>query len=938
MGRASAERSSGSASEHAAGTPRNNLPTEPTSFIGRSAELARVRELLGETRLLTLVGAGGCGKTRLALQSAAAAAAELFEDGLWWVELAAVEDPGLLATTVASALGIKERPRRSPLDLLRDHIGESRTLLLLDNCEHLLDAAAALAQPLLQECPALVILCTSREALRVPGEVPYRVPSLAVPEYPAPLSAVTEADAVRLFLDRAIHVRPAFAVSEDNASFVAAICRSLDGMPLAIELAAARVRMLSPERIARELGDRFRLLTGGGRTVAPRHDTLRASIDWSHDLCSEAERVLLRRLSVWVGGFTLDGAEAVCAGEPLSGSAVLEALTGLVDKSLVDTEEHAGELRFRMLETIRQYAAGRLVEAGETVVARRHHLAWCLDLAERAEPELVRHDSRTWLSRLELEAANLRAALDWASSGEEETALRLAGALTFFWLMRGHLEEGSASLARVTDAAQQVSARRGKALWGLGELNIWRARWEPSLDAAARAVADGEAVGDRSVVARALKVRGLVLSLPDPQQRRPLERSLVLSREAGDDWCTADATRHLASCYMRQGEHESARPIIEESYALARELGYRPLYAWYFNISAKRELEHGRLRAARELADQAVVAAREVGDPVTLGFATAILVECDVLEGAPGEGRKRGEQSLEFMRTTGASPGLVWIQCALALADIWDGCPDAAYRRIEVVSPAIEAAPSHDNLARASRVLAMARLQERDLDGAGDEAQQLLAHAQSGRNEQVEGIAHHLLARVALARGAALEANDHVNAAIAITARRDFRPQTLDSLDSQAAIAAKTDSPAEGVRLLAAVSAAREASGLARWPREEEARAGIERELRGALGEDAYAAAEAEGLALSVGEAVEYASRARGKRKRPTRGWESLTPAEIEVVRHAAAGLTNPQIGERMFISRATVKAHLSHVFAKLGVTSRAELASEATQRGLEPA
>ena len=481
-----------------------------------------------------------------------------------------------------------------------------------------------------------------------------------------------------LFVDRALHVRPTFAVGEDNAAAVSAICRSLDGMPLAIELAAARVRMLSPARIAKELDDRFRLLTGGGRTEAPRHETLRASIDWSHELCSDQERILLRRLSVWAGGFTLDGAEAVSAARTCERSAVLEALTGLVDKSLVDTEEHAGEIRYSMLETIRQYAAERLTEAGEVDAIRARHLAWCLELAERAEPELVRHDAARWLARLDVEAANLRGALDWAVARDRDAALRLAAALTFFWLMRGRLEEGTTSLARAADAATRPSATRGKALWGIAELNIWRGRMKPALEAAERAVADGEAVGDPSVIARALKVQGLIVSLPDPQRRAPLERSLKLSREAGDDWCTADTTRLLASCYMRQSEHESGRPIAEESYALARRLGYRPLYAWYFNISAKRELEHGRPRAARELAEQAVAASSEVGDPVTLGFATAVLVECDVLQGAAEEGLSRGEQRLELMRSAGAAPGLVWIQCALAHADIANGAPEGA--------------------------------------------------------------------------------------------------------------------------------------------------------------------------------------------------------------------------------------------------------------------
>ena len=391
----------------------NNLPAQLSSFIGRAAELARVRELLGEARLLTLTGAGGCGKTRLALQSAGGAL-EHFPDGIWWIELAPVEDPELLGSAVLFALGLRERPGQAPVAVLSEHLRERRALLVLDNCEHMLDSCAALVDPLLTSCPKLVVLTTTRAALGLPGELVYRVPSLTVPEERASAARLGKADAVRLFVDRASYARPSFALDEENASTIAAICRDLDGIPLAIELAAARVRMLSPDQIAKELDDRFRLLTGGGRAVAPRHETLRASIDWSHELCSAQERILLRRLSVWTGGFSLEGAEAVSADEALDSRAVLEPLTGLVDKSLVDTEERAGDIRFRMLETIRQYAAERLEEAGEVAAIHGRHLAWCLELAERAEPELVRHDGEAWLARLELEAPNLRAAVDRA--------------------------------------------------------------------------------------------------------------------------------------------------------------------------------------------------------------------------------------------------------------------------------------------------------------------------------------------------------------------------------------------------------------------------------------------------------------------------------------------------------------------------------------------
>lgn len=913
------------------GVRLTDLPDELTSFIGRSAELARVRELLGEARLLTLVGAGGCGKTRLALQSAVGAL-DRFGDA-WWVGLAALEDADLLASSVSSALGLREQAGQATQETLREYLRDRRALLVLDNCEHLLEPCALLVDTLVRSCPALVVLATSREALRVPGELPYRVPSLTLPAEMGSLGEVTQADSVRLFVDRAVQARHNFALTEDNAGAVAAICRELDGIPLAIELAAARVRMLSPERIAKELDDRFGLLTDGGRTIAARHETLRASIDWSHDLCSEEERVLLRRLSVWVGGFTLEGAEAVSADEALDRRAVLAPLIGLVDKYLVDTEARGDEIRFRMLETIRQYAAERLDDADEVDAARTRHLAWCLDLAERTEPELVSHEAGTSLSRLEPEAANLRAALEWAMAGDREAGLHLAAALTFFWLLQGRLEEGTTALARALEGAPTPTATHGKVLWGLAELSVRRGDFGACLGYAERALEDGEAAGAPSVMARALKARGQIASKADHLKgRADLERSVELARETGDEWCTANAMRLLAESYVRQSEHAAARPILEDCYARGRALGYRPLYAAYFNLRAWGELEHGRLRAARELAERAE---HEPAEAVTIGLATALLIECDVLEGAPAEGRARAEPYLELMRKAGVGPSQVWAESALVLADVAEGSPEAAQARIEAMLRAIEGGPSYHMEAKLRRRLAVVLRLLGDLDGAEGEARWLLAHARTGRNEYLEAIADHLLGRLALEQGEVTKAEGHLHEALAIATRRDFRMQTLNSLESLAHVAALSRSPAEAARLLAAVRSARELSGIVRWPEEREVWARVEADMLAELGEEDFATFWAEGAALPIPAAVDYATRARGKRARPLRGWESLTPTELEVLRHIAGGLTNPQIGGRMFISRNTVKTHLSHIFAKLGVSSRAELAAEAAKRGL---
>lgn len=436
----------------------NNLPAQLTSFIGREAELQALERLVteGAARLVTLTGPGGTGKTRLALQ-ASARLLNSFPDGIWLVELAPLTDPSLVQLTVASTLGLHESPGRPILQTLIEHLGSKHLLLILDNCEHVVEEAASMAGYLLQACPRLQILATSREILGTMGETPFRVPSLALPgPQSATLEELAGCESVRLFVERARTGQPAFDLSEANAPVVARICQRLDGIPLAIELAAARVRVLTVEQIAARLDDSFRLLTGGSRTVLSRHQTLRALIDWSYNLLSPEERVLFVRLSVFAGGFNLEAAENVCSdlgsginqsagdfnlagGVRLDSDLILDLLTQLIDKSLVIPIEGpvaggfepptGAETRFRMLETIRQYARDKLHDAGGGTSVRDRHLAYFLLLAEEAEPYLRRGSQITWLDRLDTELDNIRLALEWSLARRVDEGLRLAAAL-----------------------------------------------------------------------------------------------------------------------------------------------------------------------------------------------------------------------------------------------------------------------------------------------------------------------------------------------------------------------------------------------------------------------------------------------------------------------------------------------------------------------------
>ena len=447
----------------AVGPSPSRLPEQLTSFIGRERELAEVDVLLGSSRLLTLTGAGGCGKTRLAYELAGTRGD--FPDGILPVELAALGEPSLVGPAVAQAMDVRLASGRAPEEALAAHVGEREQLLLLDNCEHLVEPVARLAEALLRQCPNLTVLATSREPLRVPGEVTWRVPSLSLPPLDGDAGADRgEAESVRLFSVRAAQAAPGFELGAENAAPVAALCHRLDGMPLAIELAAAQAGSLSPAQIVERLDDSLDLLATGSRTAMTRQQTLRATLAWSYDLLDDEERVLLRRLAVFAAGFGLQAAEDVCAEPPLDRGGFAALLGRLADKSLVQVEGGPRERRYRLLETVRQYAAERLREAGERQDFEWRHREWYLDLAESDPTPDGDLPSRESLRRLELERDNLRAALTSAVAADPQVALRLAVALWRFWLMRGYLAEGHSWLQIALEAAPEQTVPRGRAL------------------------------------------------------------------------------------------------------------------------------------------------------------------------------------------------------------------------------------------------------------------------------------------------------------------------------------------------------------------------------------------------------------------------------------------------------------------------------------------
>jgi predicted ATPase/DNA-binding CsgD family transcriptional regulator len=564
--------------------PLNNLPLQLTSFVGREREIAEARDLLAEQRLLTLTGPGGCGKTRLALK-VAGDLAERFEDGVWLVELASLSDSNLVPQAIASTLEVREAPGRSQTEVVIEHLKSKKTLLVLDNCEHLIDACAALADALLRACQDLKVLATSREALDIAGEATWLLTSLSLPDSRR-LPAVKELkryEAVRLFVERAA-ATSRFELTDENAPVVARLCRRLDGMPLAIELAAARVRVLSVEQISERLDDRFRLLATNSRTTVPRHKALRATMDWSHDLLSENEQVLFRRLSVFAGGFTLEVAEQVCAGEGIERDDILDLLSRLVDRSLVVVEERGDAARYRLLETIRQYGQEKLNESTEGAAAtKRHHALIFLELAEEAELYMLGPQQDTWMERLELEHDNFRAALGWfGECGEAERGLRLAGALGRFWWFRGYFTEGRAWLEELLELAEASgrTAVRAKALHALGVLihrsadysagdqELARSRLEESIEIYRE-------LGDVPRTAVVLWNLGRLSNEAGDLEtaRSSLEESLELERRSGNERGIAQARSSLGFTALLRGEHGSARAHLEESLRVLQKLG-----------------------------------------------------------------------------------------------------------------------------------------------------------------------------------------------------------------------------------------------------------------------------------------------------------------------------------------------------------------------------
>jgi predicted ATPase/class 3 adenylate cyclase/DNA-binding CsgD family transcriptional regulator len=888
-----------------------NLPVQATPLLGREREVAAVGALLRrvDVRLLTLTGTGGTGKTRLAFQ-VAADLLEDFTDGVYFVALAPISDPALVVATIAQTLGVTDTGGQPLLEQLKAYLHGKQLLLLLDNFEQVL-AAAPMVGELLAAAPLLKVLITSRAALHVYGEQEFPVPPLALPEL-AQLSLVAldilaQYPAVALFVQRSQAVKPDFVLTAENARAVAEICVRLDGLPLAIELAGARVKLLPPQSLLARLSNRLALLTSGARDLPARQQTLRSTIDWSYHLLDEDAQAVFRRLGVFAGGCTLEAAEAVCNTIGDLSLDMLNRIAVLLDQSLLQQTEGSGdEPRFTMLETIREYALERLGANRETDAIHQRHAAYFLELAELADPHFEGADQAMWMERLEAEHANLRTALEWALTDESSTiGLQLAGALWRFWWGHGYSTEGGRWLERALSRSSGAPASvRAKLLAGAGWLALLQGD-----DAGARllneeCLALGRELGDSWLIAFALRTLGFIANGQGryDQATTLLQESLTLARDIGDLFLAADSLAGLGLVGWRRGDYSHAQSLVEEGLALCRQLQFQGGIAWLSCDLGEMAYHQGDYTRAAALFEQSLTIRRKLGNQKEVAWTLHCLGEVALAQGDNLTAQTYQEERLRIEQELGNKQRIATALTSLALVMHAQGKVTQA--RVYLEESLALSKESGQNL---GDLWAFVRLPW----------------------------AFVRLGHLALRQGDAARAR-----AVFETSQRQFNAAgwkigVAFALEGLASLAVMQRQPEQAVRLFGWADAMREAIGDRRPPVEQ---ADVDRDMitiHSQLDETAFSAAYAEGRAMTMEQAIAYALNQpmalEAAQTRPSTAPLAPSPAypagltkrELEILRLVAQGLTNAQVAERLVISSRTVDTHLTAIYGKLGVTSR---------------
>lgn len=851
-----------------------NFPRQITSFIGREAEKMAVKQLLASDQLVTLVGAGGSGKTRLALQ-AADEAREEFPDGVWFVELASLSDSSQVPRACASAIGLREEQGRSALQTLEGFLASKRLLLMLDNCEHLSDGCEELAANLLRACSAIRLLATSRAALGLPGERCYRVPPLSVPDPNELLTAASLArcDSVRLFVDRASLCRPDFSVNEDNASVVGHVCRALDGIPLALELAAARLRAMSLEQLADRLEDRFGVLTGGSLTLPVRQRSLRAALDWSYDLLDNEERDLLLRLSVFAGGWTLEAAVAISDSDAAE---TLDIVTSLVDKSLIifDSAGNLGRERYLMLETIRQYAVERLRQSGNHLAARTRHREYFLSYVEGLEELLSGPDQVAILDAMERDHANIRAALtSYRTGGEEyaEEGLRLAGALQRFWHRHGHLTEGREQLAAMLAIAAEdcTPAVKSKAITAAAILAYRQSDYAMAQAYHEEALRIREAVNDQVGAAYSIhNLANVAYEQGDFGRARPLyERSLGMFRELDRLSGIADSLSGIGLVAYRQSEHAVACSLFQETLAIREQLGDISGIAAAFNNLGNVHYELGEYDSALEYHEQSLKARRTLCDPIGIASSLNNLGTVTGNQGRYDASMAYFEESLAIRRELGDRTGIAMALNNLGSLVSRTGDYDLA-KKYHTESLAMRRELGEQiGMATSLNNLGIVAYHQGELEAARTYREESLEIARSIGSRHTVAISLISLGVIASSQGEYAKAWKFQQEALSIShSIRDKRlvAYSLEAIGSLASVSARSDNPTEpclfgAATLWGAADARRDEVGSPLSPVEQKAHDSEIASTAKVIGQDAFDRAWSQGRSMEPENAVNLA-------------------------------------------------------------------------------
>ncbi|HEX9890155.1 MAG TPA: AAA family ATPase [Nitriliruptorales bacterium] len=832
-----------------------------TTLIGRETEREQVRELLSRYRMVTLTGAGGSGKTRLASE-VARDVADSFEHGVCWVDLAPLAEPALLGSTVATALGVRESASREVLEVIVREVGGDDRLLVLDNCEHLVDACADLTSGLLAGCPRLVVLATSREPLGVIGEATYRVPSLSVPpDADQTISSVAASEAAQLFLDRASLVQLGGAYIDADAAAIAAICRRLDGIPLAIELAAARTRLMTPVQILEGLADRFHLLTGGSRTAMPRQRTLEASVDWSYHLLAPPERTLLARLSVFAGSFDLEEVTVVCAGDPIDPPDVLDMLSLLVDRSLVQVEHSSGRARYRLLETLRVYARQKLTDVGEAATVRDRHLGHYVRLAEAAGDHLRSHEAATWLARLDDELPNLRAAMDWAlTSRQPDQQLRISGSLLVYWILRSIYAEIRLRMLAALEAATGDDAVRARALSAAALVSVMAGENRLAQALAREGVDISRRLGDERSLQACLLYLGWASLFVGESGLDHLDEALAIADDLDDPLLRRLAWFYGAVARAELSSLDAADPWFDRTLTAATEAGdaYAVGVGCFFRGAAS--FEHGRLVEAAELLDRAVDVNASIGNESFVVFAASARAYVAALRGDVESATRQVDEIRDVAHRIGSQAGL--------FAEAMEG--GVLLMRGELAAAVVLLADTADRMRAAGNLAAAAICLWLEAEAAalcGDVSTARSAVEQSqemsdrGGFRWSEANSRRVAGRLALLEGDVARAAELLHDALDVFVDRRDPLGTVWVLEALAEVTLASQDHERGVRLLAAADAESGRRDFARPGPYEDVLARVLDQARSALGDEGFRAAWEDGGRVSLEAAVAYARR-----------------------------------------------------------------------------